>query len=139
MGRKTFALIVVSILLVVLPACNGSADATPISVQVTLTEFGVESSLTDFQVGVPYHFEITNAGSIAHEFMIAPPAEPGTTDMEAIDASALVAIEEDELPVGTTQTVDYTFTDADAQLQLEFSCHIEGHYEAGMKLPITVQ
>jgi len=36
-------------------------------------EFGIESSVTNFEVGVPYHFEVTNEGSVNHEIMIMPP------------------------------------------------------------------
>lgn len=44
----------------------------------------------------------------------------------------------DDIPVGTTKTVDYTFTQSEPQGQLEFACHLPGHYEAGMKLAVTV-
>jgi uncharacterized cupredoxin-like copper-binding protein len=71
--------------------------------------------------------------------MIVPPIEPGTMDMEAMDEMALAHISEEELQPGTTQTTDYTFTEADASKQLEFACHVPGHYEAGMVLPITVK
>lgn len=46
-----------------LAACGGSAAATsnkPVEVQVTLTEMKIESSLTEFSTGVPYHFVVTN-------------------------------------------------------------------------------
>jgi uncharacterized cupredoxin-like copper-binding protein len=35
--------------------------------------------------------------------------------------------------------MDYTFTKAYPAGTLEFACHLSGHYEAGMHLPITVQ
>jgi len=52
---------------------------------------------------------------------------------------ALAYVEEDELPPGAIQTMDYTFTEPAPAGSLELDCHIEGHYEAGMVLPITVQ
>jgi len=60
-------------------------------------------------------------------------------DMEAMDEMALAMIEEDELTPGTTKTLDYTFTEPAVAGDLEFVCHVEGHYEAGMRLPITVK
>jgi len=60
-------------------------------------------------------------------------------DMEAMDEMALAMIEEDELTPGATKTLDYTFTEPASTGDLEFVCHVEGHYEAGMKLPITVK
>jgi uncharacterized cupredoxin-like copper-binding protein len=36
---------------------------------------------------------------------------------------------------GTTVTREFTFTQTG---DFEFACHVSGHYEAGMLLPITV-
>ncbi|HLO14518.1 MAG TPA: hypothetical protein VK206_06805 [Anaerolineales bacterium] len=66
--KKVWIVLVVAALL--LPACGGS-KAT--EVKITLREFGIESSMTDFQIGVPYHFVVTNEGAIEHEMMIMPP------------------------------------------------------------------
>ncbi len=51
---------------------------------------------------------------------------------------ALGMIEEDDMPAGATGTLDLTFTEPAEAGKLEFACHVPGHYEAGMKLPITV-
>jgi uncharacterized cupredoxin-like copper-binding protein len=128
-------------LLILLAACStAQADPNkPVEVKITATDFGFAASQTTFKVGVPYHFVVTNQGKVAHEFMLVKPIEAGMMDMEAMDAMALAHIEEDDLQPGTTQSVDYTFTEAAPTGQLEFSCHLAGHYEAGMKLPITVQ
>ena len=110
-------------------------------VQVTLTEFAIQSSVTDFQVGVPYHFVVTNAGQVDHEFMVMPPLSEDQMgmSMEEMDQMAAVMIEEDELTPGKTQTVDYTFTEPAPAGSLEMACHTSDHYENGMKLPITVK
>ncbi len=102
-------------------------------------DFNFQFSLTTFTVGVPYHFEVTNKGKVAHEIMLVKPIEQGIMDMESMYAMALVHISEDDLQPGTTQSFDYTFTEAALSGELEFSCPIPGHYEAGMKLPITVK
>jgi uncharacterized cupredoxin-like copper-binding protein len=52
--------------------------------------------------------------------------------------TALLVVEADELQPGDTVTVDYTFPDSATDDQLEIACHTPGHYEAGMKAPITV-
>jgi len=133
------ALLIVSSLL--LSACGPSANPDgSVDVNVTLTDFGIESSVTKFQVGVPYHFIITNEGQVNHELMIMEPMMAGSNmTMEEMDAMALAYVEEDELTPGATQRLDYTFTEPAPAGSLEFSCHIVGHYEAGMKLPITVE
>jgi len=134
---------IVSVLFVVsvlfLAACGAQSNSNEVT--ITLTDFGIESSKDSFEVGVPYHFVITNNGVINHEIMIMAPLteDQMMMDMEQMDEMALAMIEEDELTPGTTKTLDYTFTEPAPAGDLEIACHVEGHYEAGMKLPITVK
>jgi len=125
----------------VLAACGGGGGAASggaTQVQVTLTDFKIDSSVTTFSVGVPYHFVVTNKGAVAHEFVIMPP-EQGTQGSEAqLPSTALAGIAGKDLAAGATKTLDYTFTQAPAS-GLEFACHLPGHYEAGMHTPITVK
>jgi len=118
-----------------LTAC-GPASAPPpatrnpdaVVVQIKLTEFAIESSVTDFKVGVPYSFSIENAGNAAHEWLIMPRGETDKTN-------ALLVVGRDQLGSGAKATVEYTFTAAG---ELEMSCHIGRHYDNGMVIPITV-
>lgn len=137
----TTALIAFSL---ILSACGASGSSTnpdgSVNVNITLTDFGIESSLAKFEAGVPYHFIITNEGQVNHELMIMEPMMAGMEmSMEEMDKLALAFVEEDELSPGTTQTLDYTFMQPATAGSLEFSCHTPGHYEAGMKFPITVE
>lgn len=139
-NNKLYGILVVAVLL--LTACGAQQNDSN-EVTITLTDFGVEASRTTFEVGVPYHFVVTNNGVINHEIMIMPPLSEDemamNMDMHELDEMALAMIEEDELTPGTTKTFDYTFTEPAPDGTLEFSCHVEGHYVAGMKLPITVK
>lgn len=123
-----------------LTACGGQRAS---EVKITLTEFGIESSVTDFKVGVPYHFVVTNEGQVEHEIMIMPPLMEDqmgmAMDMEELDKMALAMIEANELPAGATASFDYTFSGPASAGTLEFACHTPNHYEQGMKLPITVR
>lgn len=145
MKNKTRLTLLITTVLIasslLLSACGPSTNPDgSVNVDVTLTDFGIESSLVTFDVGVPYHFIITNEGAVNHELMIMEPMMPGMDmTMEEMDAMALAFVEEDELTPGVTQTLDYTFTEPVPAGSLEFSCHIEGHYEAGMVMPITVK
>lgn len=124
------------------PATTASA-AQPASsggetqVTITLGDNTIESSLTTFQVGVPYTFVIKNTGNHAHNFNISTPVSV-TGSEDASLASALLAVTQDKLPVGGGTTVNYTFPASSIGQQLEFSCLIKRHYEDGMKLAITV-
>ena len=136
--RKVLAVLFFAGLL--LTACGGQQKTT--EVQITMKEFGIESSMTEFQVGVPYHFVVTNAGTVNHEIMIMPPLAADQMsmgmDMGTMDQMALAMISADDLTPGTTKSFDLTFSDAASTGTLEFACHTPGHYEAKMKLPITV-
>jgi len=136
--RKIFAVLFAAALL--LTACGGQQKATEVT--ITVKEFGIESSITEFQVGVPYHFVVTNAGMVNHEIMIMPPLAADQKsmgmDMGTMDQMALAMISADDLIPGTTKSFDLTFSEAASAGTLEFACHIPGHYEANMKLPIIV-
>ncbi len=124
----------------VLAACGGNTGATgqPVTVQVTLTSFAINSSLTTFSVGVPYHFVVANKADINHEFVIMPPVgDP--SQLDAMRKLAVAGISGDQLTPGTTKTLDVTFTKPAPAGTLEFACHLPGHYEAGMRLPIVVK
>ncbi|HEV8193005.1 MAG TPA: hypothetical protein VGP82_16195 [Ktedonobacterales bacterium] len=144
--------ILVSVLAIGLAACGGTTAAAtststastgsttptssgPTTVQVTLVDFKIESSLTTFKVGVPYHFVVTNNGTTTHEFM-ALPVSMETASEDARDAAELFEVS--ELDPGKTGTKDYTFTKAYPAGIVEFACHVGSHFEAGMKLPFTV-
>jgi uncharacterized cupredoxin-like copper-binding protein len=131
--RSTLLLACLVIVSTALAACGAAPSGNKtVEVQVTLTDFKVESSLTTFSVGVPYRFVVTNKGSVAHEVLIMPPT---STD----PSTALLTVAEKDLQAGASKTVDYTFTKAAPSGSLEFACHISGHYEAGMHLPIEVK
>jgi uncharacterized cupredoxin-like copper-binding protein len=136
MFKKIYVVLIATGLL--LTACGGQKTT---EVKIALKEFGIESSVTNFKVGVPYHFVVTNEGLVNHEIMIMPPLiadQMGMAmDMGELDKSALAMISADELTPGATKSFDYTFTESAGSL--EFACHTPGHYEAGMKLPIIVK
>lgn len=118
------------------PTANPSATSpAAMTVSVTLTDFKIASDQTQFKVGVPYHFVVVNKGAAEHEVMIAPPMTAGMT-LEQIDDAQLW--EAPDVEVGQTKTVDYIFKTSALNGTWEFACHEPGHYEAGMKLPVTI-
>ena len=140
----TTALIALSL---ILSAC-GSPE--PVIVEVSLTEFGIESSLSTFEAGQTYSFVITNDGAIAHEFVIAElmmmsdehddekDNDDHGDDTEMAHEGVILEVEEDVLPTGATVTIEFTFPEEAPEEAMEFACHISGHYEGGMHSPITI-
>lgn len=129
-----------AVLVMALAACGPTGN----NVTVTMTDFAFQPSRTDFTAGETYTFTITNKGEVAHEFVIAEAVEEGDTHfMEGEGAmeheGLIVEVEEEELPPGAKVTIEVTFPSPAPDHALEFACHIEGHYEAGMRTPITVQ
>lgn len=126
----------------ILSACGARAEGPQI-VEVSLTEFAVQSELTSFEAGRAYRFVVTNSGALNHEFTIMPPGTTGAMEMEGQDmgdmSGALVHIAADQLPPGASVTVDYVFSQPASLGSLEFACYVPGHYEAGMFVPIGVE
>ena len=121
-------------------AAEAEATEVPISgtrVDITLADNTIESTLTAFQVGVPYTFVIVNEGRRAHNFNISTPVSIAGSLGDAL-STALLAVDQDELGAGESVTVNYTFPDSAVGQTLEFSCLIRMHYQDGMLLPITV-
>jgi len=131
---------VLSILLVALAACGGSTSTAPSGsqeVHVTLSEYKITSSVTTFSPGTPYHFVVTNKGQVPHEFMMMPRGmNMGGMSMDEMHKVALHMI--DNVAPGETKTFEYTFASSMMGQNLEFACHLPGHYEAGMQLPMMV-
>jgi len=117
-----------------LSACSGQT-ASSTEVKITLGDFSIQSPQTTFTKGVVYHFVVTNKGAVLHELMAVPTSTAHGTE-EEIDAARLFEVE--DVDVGQTKTLDYTFKDVAPAGTLEFACHQPGHYEQGMHLDITV-
>jgi uncharacterized cupredoxin-like copper-binding protein len=129
-------IIVVMLGSLLLTAC-GSSGAKSVTVNLTLSEFSINSSLTTFTQGVTYHFVVKNTGATNHEVYIMPSGGSDMDEQQAKDAS-LAGLGSADLPSGATKSFDYTFTKAYPAGSLELSCHISGHYDSGMHTPIVV-
>ncbi len=114
-----------------------------VNVNVTLKDFTIQSSVTEFKPGVRYHFVVKNEGQVAHELMIMPITmdsmgmpSMSALSMEEKDAMALMMIPQEQLSTGTTAEADYTFASV-PEGKIEMVCTLQGHYEAGMHIPVT--
>lgn len=108
-----------------------TAPAGYTTVQVTLSDFKITSSLTEFKKTVPYFFVITNKGQTAHEFMIVPPMMGGHITTKYMQSMSFAVIE--GIAARQTKTLQITFP-KNAYPDLEFACHYADHYARGMRL-----
>lgn len=134
--------VILALLVLVLAACGGSTTSPGSSgahqVQVTETDFKIASSVTSFTPGTSYHFVVTNNGQTAHEFMIMPKAEGSMSGMPMGNMDAMALAKVDKIAPGQTRTLDYTFPSSAAGSHPQFACYYPEHYEAGMRLDVTV-
>jgi uncharacterized cupredoxin-like copper-binding protein len=130
--RAVLAMIVILSAMFVVSACgsaNDQASGSPAEVQITLSDFRIESPQTTFSTGRPYRFVIKNEGTLPLAWAILPRGETDT-------GRALFQVDESQLQPGATVTEELAFAQAG---DFELVCYVPGHYEAGMFLPITIQ
>ncbi len=77
-------------------------------------------------------FRVTNAGNVAHEFVIGDQAFQDHHDKQMQGIQMPMGDDADgiSLPARATKTFVYTFRQAGT---LYYACHVSGHYQAGMK------
>jgi uncharacterized cupredoxin-like copper-binding protein len=151
---KRWLILVVGLLIwgVALTACGNESQATSSSgsgssnsssqssgahdVHIVMAEMKIESDVTTFTHGVPYHFIIVNKGNMQHEFEIAK-KQPLDATEEQMDSGRLAELP--RLDAGKTGTLDYTFTSAYPAGTMRLVCGMPGHYSAGQYTDIVVE
>ncbi len=133
--------------MLVLAACGSSTttsgsqqgQTTPSgsqTVQVTLSDNKIDSSLTTFTAGMPYHFIVTNTGQVAHQFVMNPMGM-GMEHMSVDEMHHAALFMYDSVAPGETRMFDYTFAQSAAGQSFQFACYSKGHIEAGMPFMVN--
>jgi hypothetical protein len=117
-----------------LAACSAStypstsSSATPAGqhqdVQVTVHDDRMDLSQTTFSAGTPYHFVVTNHGTLPQECLIMP-HQMGQMPMGDLRHQALMTT--NVMMPGAVRAFDYTFSVATVPQQVEFTCYYNGH------------
>jgi uncharacterized cupredoxin-like copper-binding protein len=125
-------------------------------VTITLTDFKFTPSTITLQAGVETEIILINKGKVEHEFMVYPAVKGKVTDWDAhimpntyfkdmgeikgefegTGAIAGTSIFEVEVKPGKTAVLIFT---PNRRGTFEIGCHVEGHYEAGMKAVFIVK
>jgi uncharacterized cupredoxin-like copper-binding protein len=134
------------------------ATAAPKAQRVTLTmtDFKWTPATVTVTAGTPVEITLVNKGKVEHEFMVYPAPKRAPADWDAYlmtntlfrdmgeievefegqGAVAGVSIFETEVKPGRKATVHFT---PNRKGTFEIGCHVEGHYEAGMKATLIVK
>ena len=96
--RKLLGIALIAVVILLVGCSGGSSE--PIDVEITVNEFNIVASQTEFKAGQTYNFIVTNEGALEHEFMIIEPMEMDSDEAmeeDDHDDAALLVITEDEL------------------------------------------
>jgi hypothetical protein len=91
-------------------------------------------SQTAFSAGMPYHFLMTNKGTLQQQCAIVP-STMGQMPMDMARQHALMMT--DTMMPGATQTMHYTFPMGMSSQQFAFMCYANG--QATMSMGIQVK
>ena len=106
-----------------------------VEVKVTLVEFRIHSSVTIFHANTHYYFVVSNGGHDTHEFMIMPSKADGSP-LPPDEQYKEMLIELEPILPGTIWKTNFTFEKTG---KYEIACQMGKHYQAGMRLPISVE
>lgn len=113
------------------PGDPGFVAGTPASPRVIRLIAGFGYSFTPSTIAVArgetVTFQVTTMGPAVHEFMVGPAA--------AVAADEAGTPEIGDIGMMATKSLTFTF---DSAGPYAFACHVQGHYEAGMRGAITV-
>lgn len=107
-----------------------SADDADITIDVAASDpFEFDPSTIDVEAGQTVLFRVTNEGEIDHEFQIGSSEDGGGHGGHSNEGHL-------HLPPGESGELAWSFPESG---EIEFACHIAGHYESGMKGTITAR
>jgi len=128
------------------PSASVDASSPPIAlasvaadrINVALSDdLRMDPAQVAVKAGQPVTFVVTNTGAIQHEFFLGDEAAQAAHEEEMMAMGGMQHDEPDGIAVqpGETKELTHTFAKAGAYTA---GCHVTGHYDAGMKVAITV-
>lgn len=144
MNRRYIFLAAVAASALLLAACSGgtgtgnTGEVRTAAVRMS-DDMRYDPARFDFFAGDTVGFEVTNDGSVRHEFFVGDVAaqEEHAAEMRETDGTGIGHDDPNGVTVepGETETLEITFAEAG---ELQVGCHEPGHLQAGMAAPITV-
>lgn len=100
-------------------------------IAVKATEFSFIPSTMTVKAGETVRFQVTNTGTVEHEFVLGTKREQIAHDKEMAEHPNMKMDDPNgvALPVGKTRSLVWKFT---KPMTIQYACHMPGHYAAGM-------
>ena len=117
-------------------SAGGDEGATR-TVRITMKDIAFTPRSVQVAKGETVRFVFTNTGKLAHDAFVGDEAAQADHEQEMRSGDGDHGHGEEAVTVepGGTAELEHTFTDAGAVL---IGCHQAGHYDAGMKVAVTV-
>ena len=116
----------------------GKAAQVDRTIKITALDFRFDKTKLHVRAGETVRFIVINKGQLAHEFIIGDAKEQAEHEQEMQKMPGLDMPNEPNgmmLKPGQTKTLIWTF---DQVGEVEFACHVPGHFAAGMVGKILV-
>ena len=122
-----------------LTACGASSaapsDASDAKVEVAIEHSAFDLDETSFEAGETVTFVIRNEDPIDHEFIIGDGRVHAQHEEGKQRHHHGTVPGEISVPAGTTRRTTFTF---DEEGNVEYACHLPGHYDYGMRGAVSV-
>ncbi len=109
------------------------ADATR-TIDVVLTEFAFDPSTIKVSDGEVVTFRLRNEGTVEHDFTIGDQETQDEHDAEMAEATPGEEhmADPNAVTVEPGETAELTWRFENVEGEIQFGCHVPGHYAAGM-------
>ena len=116
---------------------HGSTAEPSRTVDVTMKEFAYDPASVTVKAGETVKFVFRNDGQILHDAFIGDEAAQADHEKEMREGGKMDHDSDDAIKVvpGKTGSLTHTFKAGES---LIIACHETGHYQAGMKMAVTV-
>lgn len=154
--RKWMPVLTIAVALTLLMLGGAEGAGKEQKITITLREMSFTPAKVTVQAGTPVEIKLVNSGKVKHEFMVYTTPKAGMAGKEleewAEDNSYLKGLEVKvegggievvgkdifEVEVAPGKSAEVTFTPKKTGT-FEIGCHVEGHYEQGMKGVLVVK
>lgn len=110
----------------------GKAAQVDRTIRITTLDISMDKTRLDVRAGESVRFIVTNKGQLTHEFIIGDAREQAEHEQEMQQMPDMDMPDEPNgitLKPGQTKTLIWTFGQKG---EVEFACHVSGHFAAGM-------